>query len=214
MATDASSWLNSKRDYTAGLEILCAAGISGFLLEVLETGPDNFNTPKLLEEIQNLNKRKPAAPVDQPAPGHQAEAREEQAPATGNNLEKKIRMDQDIRDLFKEMSHVHGQLSVLPEGAQLFEAAYFVLTTDLKKQRLWDHLHFYKNNGHWFSDLPENQPKPENLEQEIKNAMANRSKAKRQLKNPLPAAKKEYYGAVVADWTKVIDDLKSQRNAG
>jgi hypothetical protein len=211
MASDALSWLNSNRDYTSGLQILRSAGVSDFLLDVLESGPDNFNTPTLLEEISNLVK---IAPINSPEePLVNETTTDLPVPKEFDSLEKKIRLDQQIRDLFKEITHVHGQLSVLPEGERLFEAAYLVLTTDLKKQRLWDQLHYYKNNGHWFDELAENKPKPEDLEQEIKNAMANRSKAKGNLKNPLPAAKKEYYQAIVADWTKVIDGLRSQRNA-
>jgi hypothetical protein len=215
MATTAAEWLKSNRNYSMGLEILRSAGISDFMLEMLSEGPDTFNTPQLLQEIEKLSAAYVATDkeLDLPIPiPDDTEGRSATGDISNHNLEKKMCTDAMIRELWKEICHLHGQLAILPEGDQLYQVANLLLVKEMKKTRLWNQLHYFTTNGHWFDELPENQPKPEDLEQEIKNAMSNRAKAKKKLKEPLQVAKKEYYSTKVAEWDVIITNLKLQRD--
>lgn len=213
MQMEINAWLNGDRDYTAGVELFRISGGSSFLVNLLAIGPDAYNTPKLLTELTRLSE---ADSPDQSAPLQDQSQALPAPPANesytpDNNLEKKLRIDLLLKNIWKEMCHLHGQLSILPEGRRLFECAKLILTKNLKRQDLWDQLHYFEKNNVWFDDLPENQPKPFDLEQEIKNLMASRSKCKARLKKPLPDAKKQHELKKVADFDQKIKDLKSKR---
>ncbi|MGY0037646.1 hypothetical protein [Pedobacter sp. NJ-S-72] len=211
MQKELNIWLNGDQDYHTGVKLLQQYRCSNFLIQLLSSGPDVYNTPKLHSEIlkaRNEVENQPA--VISPAqsltiPTHYKPDR---------NLEKKMRIDAIIVQLWKEICHLHGQLSVLPEGERLYECANSIMVKDLKRQDLWDQLHYYKLNGVWFDELQENMPKPFNLEQDIKNLMTSRSKAKKMLKKPLPDAKRIYYQGRVSHFDKKIEDLKKLRNNG
>jgi hypothetical protein len=134
-----------------------------------------------------------------------------------HDLEKTLRIKKLIKDQFKEITHLRGKLSILPEGAELFECAKLIVTKDMRKQDLWDQLHYFETNGKWFDEQPENQVKdfdPKDsaqLEQKIKNLMASRSKAAAALKKPLPVAMKAHHEKRKADFTRQIEHLKTLR---
>lgn len=217
MATTAAEWLIGTRDYDAGIEILKAAGASDFLLDLLASGPDPYNTPRLLQEIEQLASQAPAS-MDLPALDEEqaaTAATAKPAPYTPDkDLEKTIRYKERIRQLFKEMNHLKGQLPTLPEGPQLLACARGIVKRDLRKQDLWEHLHYFEQNGKWFDELPENQPKPFDLEKAIKNAMSNRSKALAALKKPLPVVMRDHYTQKAAEFDKKVNDLISLRSDG
>jgi hypothetical protein len=189
------TWLTDGRNYFEGLQILRDHGASEFMIGLLEDGPDEYNTPKLHAEILALHKKDEAVISYSPNP----------------DLEKTLRYKEQIRQLFKEISHLKGQLINLPEGPKLYECARLIVTKDLRKQDLWEHLHYFETNGVWFDDLPENKPKPFNLERQIKNVMANRSKAAGYLKQPQPVAKKLHYEQKIAAFNKELETLIKQR---
>lgn len=210
MAITVNDWLKGDRDYFTGIQILQDHQVSAFLIKILSDGPDDYNTPKLLEEIEKL---KPVALPVKPEARPEL-ARQGQAPiyVPDPSMEKKLRIDARIKQIWKEMCHLHGQLDVLPPGQALHEVTRELMLKKLKRQDLWDHLHYFETNGVWFDDLPENQAKPMDPEQEIKNLMANRSKAAANLKKPLPAAKKTFYENKIAAINVQIDNLKKLRN--
>lgn len=216
MATEAENWLESEREYFAGVQLLRELGASDFIIDLLKSGPDAFNTGKLVVEMQKQICRKPAAlPV-----AEQPEVIEVATDPPGSstyvpdkNLDKKLRIDGLIKQLWKEVCHLHGQLCVLPPGEQLHQVARAMKLKNLKRQDMWDHLHYFNMNGQWFDELPENQPKPFDCEQEIKNLMANRSKASAHLKKPLTAARKKFILDKIARLNEKIDQLKKMRDA-
>ncbi|RVU01091.1 hypothetical protein EOD41_10785 [Mucilaginibacter limnophilus] len=216
MAKTATAWLSGDQDYHEGLEILKLTGASAFMLGLLNSGPDNYNTPKLKQEleiiagnevIESLIEVTPVPPVTEPPA-----ASEQYTP--NNNLEKKLRIDGMIRQLFKEITHLHGKLSVVPEGDELFQIAKQIKIKKLKKQDLFDQLHYFNENGVWFDNKPQDDPDPENLEQAIKNLMSQRSKVKPHLKKPLPADVRERYEKKIAALTAKIEALIKKRPDG
>lgn len=216
MQKDIQNWLDGTRNYAEGVEILKNCGGSPFLINLLSAGPDAYNTPKLLAELTALHlKVKPGTlPEPQPEQGTSPEPETEEPAAPyipDHDLEKKLRIKKMITEIWKEMCHCHGQLSILPEGRQLFEVSKMLLTKELKKNDLWDQLHYFENTGKWFDELPENQPKPFDREQKIKNLMASRSKCTARLKKPLPESKRQHEQKKIADFDKRINDLRSLR---
>lgn len=217
MSAAAAQWLKSERDYFAGLKILEGSGISAFLVNMLSKGPDQFNTPKLQQLIQRLAENPPATKPEPVAPQPALVAPQPDRPGPAvyspdKDLEKTIRIKEIIKQLFKEMTHLKAQLIHLPEGEKLYECARDLLTKSLRRQDLWDHLHYFEKNGKWFDELPENAPKPFDLEREIKNLMSNRSKASAKLAKPLPPAKAAYYQKKVDEINTRIDKFKKLRD--
>lgn len=254
MSNTVQSWLNGDRDYAEGVQLLRDHQVSNFLINLLAPGPDAFNTPKLLSEIQKLPATSPAVSQLPAMAGEASTASHNEAmaavsdlewqvdsiesilsdltsqvdamqAATDNptseagiytpdyNLEKKMRYDAQIKQLWKEICYLHAQMDLLPEGDQLYQVAQELLVKDMRRADLWNHLHYFNANGVWFDDLPENQPKPENPEQEIRNLMANRSKAKANLKKPQTKAKKQFFQDKVDSLTAEIENLKALRYA-
>lgn len=214
MATSASKWLIGDRVYDTGVQILRDRGASAFMIDLLSSGPDHFNTTKLINELTKVAElEEPAAPDPDETPA----APVLPGPVTRSpayDLEKKLKIDRQIRQQMKELAHLHGRLSLTAEGKDLYELAKEIRILDLQKQRLWDQLHYFNNKGEWFDELPENEVKPEDIEQEIKNLMARRSKAKKELKFPLPDEKKEFYQAKIDELTKAIAKLREARTNG
>ena len=56
MAITVNDWLKGDRDYFTGIQILQDHQVSAFLIKILSDGPDDYNTPKLLEEIEKLSR--------------------------------------------------------------------------------------------------------------------------------------------------------------
>lgn len=221
-----NAWLNSDRDYAAGYELLVTGGATGLMVSLLSSGPDIVNTPKLLSELQKLK----AGFLISAEAAVICEALEVQPPALappgapaapprlpGNDLDKKLRIDAEIKQLWKEMCHLHGQLAILPEGKELYECARELRHKDLKRKDLYDQLHYFEQNGTWF-DVRHPATKevdttdPEQLEREIKNAMGNRSKAAKNLDRPLPVAERKHYQEKFDKFDKLTKHLQSQRN--
>ncbi|HVW97507.1 MAG TPA: hypothetical protein VHA56_16155 [Mucilaginibacter sp.] len=202
--------MKGDRNYDAGLALLRAAGITGFVMDMLTDGPDEYNTIKLSEEIERLSGSLPAAPV-MPSP------EEVNIHAEAEELEKVLRVKSMIKQLFKEIVHLRGRLPVLPEGDELHECARAILFKDLKRQDLFDQLHYFEKHGHWFDELPENRQRPfdatdkKQLERKIKNLMGNRCKAADNLKKPQTAAKRKFYQEKIAGINREIDKLKALR---
>lgn len=216
MATEVENWLKGDRNYLAGLKLLEQNGVSKFLLDMLQKGPDHYNTPKLLQLIEKLPKTSITAEkqISKPLNTKPEAAHALPGPATyrpDKNLEKTLRIKEIIKQLWKEMTHLKAQLPYLPEGEKLYECARDLVTKNLRRQDYWDHLHYFEKNGEWFDELDENAPKPFDLELEIKNLMANRSKASAKLKKPLPAAKIKFYQAKVNLINEKIEKLKKLR---
>ncbi len=219
MPDEVLAWLNGGRNYTAGVELLRKYGASKFLIDLLSSGPDAFNTPKLLKEMQKIEIQEPGAGrQDEKEVVPSAAISTSKKPYTpDHNLEKKLRIQKIIKDLLKEITHLRGRLVVLPEGDELYECAKLVLTRDLKKRDLWDQLHYFENNGVWFDELPENQVKDfdpadkQQLEQKIKNLMASRSKVSKLLKKPWPVGVKAHHEKRKAEFDRQIEHFKSLR---
>lgn len=270
MIEQIDTWLNGNRDYNSGLSLLQHVNASKFLVDVLSTGPDAFNTPKLLKELQKHraaifeSKQQIADVPSYTVPpwrkiiedrefieevksfiGDQVVSKmpdsndllddvqyliedhletsgykpETPAPYRSNHdLEKKLRIDSQIKLLWKEITHLHGQLTVLPDGDQKYEVAKGIRLKDRKIQDLRDHLEYFTREGKWFDELPENQahtfdPKdPAQLEKEIKNQMANRAKSAAHLKRPLSVAKRKYHQDRYNKFDQQVKYLKSLRN--
>ncbi len=214
MQNEVTAWLDGDRDYEQGFQLLKTCGASTLLIDLLSDGPGAYNTSKLHAELVKISQAKSedTEPASEASPEPTARVQIDDEPANqGRNVEKKLRIDRIIKTLWKEICHLHGQLSVLPEGEELHRCAREILTKNLKRQDLWDQLHYFEANGGWFDDLPENQPKPENAEQGIKNLMACRSKARRELKKPLSVAKREHHLRRIAEFNKQIEALKLSR---
>ncbi|MBS7565146.1 hypothetical protein KHS38_12095 [Mucilaginibacter sp. Bleaf8] len=221
------TWLNSERDYEAGYELLKAGGASGLLINILKSGPDAFNTPKLLAELEKLRSKLSNTELETAASA-QVPLLEVQKPVIpsppdqqskdAHNLEKKLQVDKQIKQLWKEICHLHGQLSVLPEGDQLYECARDLLLKDLKRKDLYDQLHYFETKGVWFDEVRGNGPAtfdpkgPDQLHREIKNAMSNRSKAARELNRPLPVAERNYHQGRFDEFNKKVQHLQSLRH--
>ena len=219
------TWLSGDRNYEAGLQLLREHGASDFMIDLLADGPDEYNTPKLLQEILALHILPQPATASQPSPGNGSgsNSREDAqwwsvAPTTtylpDHDLEKTIRIKEQIKQLYKEIGHLKPQLIHLPTRLQRYQCATDIATKDLRRQDLWEHLHYFEENGKWFDELPENQPKPFDLERAIKNEMANRSKASAFLDKPQTVVKKAYYEEKVAGHTRKIENLKKLRPNG
>jgi len=222
MQPDIQNWLNDNRDYQAGLVLLQKHGKTGFIINLLQKGPDAYNTPRMLVELQKLAESRPPLTIVVGQPDEKVAIKTVSEPATSNsaprsyvpdqNLEKKLRINALLKNLWKELTHLHGQLSVLPEGEKLHETAALILTKNLKRQDLWDQLHYFEQNGVWFDELPGNQPKPFDLEQSIKNLMSSRAKAKKILEKPVNKAKREHTERRIAEFDKQLETLRLQRN--
>ncbi len=223
MPNEVLTWLNSNRDYFDGLALLQKYGATKFILELLAPGPSPFNTPKLLKELQKLpTPVQVVATVAADQPALPRPATDCQTTATyklDHNLEKELRIKKQIKTLYKEINHLRGKLSALPEGDELCQCALDVVTKDLRKQDLWQHLHYFQQNGKWFDEQPENQVQefdvndPEQLERKIKNLMASRSKVTGDLKKPWPKAKEDHVKRRQADFTKEIEYYISLRKS-
>lgn len=213
MQIEINAWLKGDRDYYAGVKLFEQYGSSKFMVNLLSSGPDSYNTPKLLSELQILlseaGEELPAVAIKNSKEPEQLEIASAYIP--DKNLEKKLRIDSIIKQLWKEICHLHGQLGVLPEGEKLYECARQIKLKDLKRQDLWDQLHYYQSNGVWFDELPENIPKPYDLEQAIDNLMSSRSKARKILKKPLTQGKRDYQLKRIAEIDRKIADLKKLR---
>jgi hypothetical protein len=218
---DIQSWLTGNRNYFDGLQLLREHGATEFMLELLADGPDEYNTPKLLQELTALHLIQPSVPVAHPMPGNGSGSNERLNAQFWNipsptyvpdhNLEKTIRIKEQIKQLFKEIGHLKPQLLTARTRAKRYELARELATRDMRKQDLWEHLHYFEENGVWFDELPENQPKPYNLERDIKNQMANRTKTQKYLDSPLPVAKRKFYQAKLDAINLKIDNLKKLR---
>ena len=208
---DIHSWLTGGRNYNEGLQLLRKHGASDFMLELLGDGPGEYNTPKLLQELIALRVDMPPAQIcadEPPAPP---------VPVTyvpNHDLEKTIRIKEQIKQLFKEIAHLKPQLLHAPTTAKRYEIARELATRDMRKQDHWEHLHFFEENGKWFDELPENQAKPYDLEKDIKNQMSNRTKTQKYLDSPQPAAKKKFYQEKLAAINLKIEKLKKLRTNG
>lgn len=116
------------------------------------------------------------------------------------------------------MDHLHGKLSLIPEGDQLFQVAQTIIKKSLKNQDLFAQIHYYNNNGVWWDELPENQRlefdpnDKEQLEQKIKNVMSYRAKAKKLIRQVMPVAKKEHHLKRIAAFNAELKKLKAYRN--
>ncbi len=221
MPDDVLTWLNGNRNFFDGLTLLQQYGATKFILDLLSTGPSAFNTPKLLKELQKIPAPAitagpvAAAPAARPKPAPERPASSIYKP--DHNLEKQLRIKAQIKTLYKEINHQHAKLSVLPEGDELYRCALDVVTKQLRKQDLWQHLHYFEQNGKWFDELPENQVEefdpndPEQLERKIKNLMASRSKVTKDLKKPWPKAQEDHLKRRQADFTKKIEYYISLR---
>ncbi len=220
------TWLAGDRDYHAGFELLKAGGASALILDLLGSGPDHFNTSKLLTEIGKLRDKQPAiTPETQPEPEAMdlptPPERDQVEPASvepSADLARKLAIDAQLRTLWKEMSHLHGQLSVLPEGQQLYQCAAAIQRKDLQRRTLFDHLHYFEVNGTWFDEQLEERTKekdltdPAQLEQAINNAKSNKSKAGKQLKRPLPVAERQYHQGRFDEFDRLLKHLRSLRH--
>lgn len=202
-------WLSGKRNYEAGRLLYEKYGRNHNLKRIFTRGPNNFNTPKLLQELQMILNRaisREAEAADKKviAIGQKlSNKKNEQAPGslpkssdfikTGPGPKKPIRIDQlppRLRelavkkgDLYREVAYLHSQLLHLDEVKRK-EACRRIIENGDKIRAIWEELDYYHDHG---KEKPieaagkkiELPENPVTLHQQLLNLRSRLSKARR-----------------------------------
>jgi hypothetical protein len=130
---------------------------------------------------------------------------------TSADTNKRINLKKEAGQLWQEMAHTKGSMALLRSGKALHRQARSLLQLNEKRQRIWDEIDFFDENGYWHGEKTVAVDKPVNLEQLIKNQMTYRTKAEKELALPLINSKREYLEGRVAKFNAEIDRLKALR---
>ncbi len=130
-----ATWLNNPSDYFSGLELLKAHTGESFTIQILSSGPDNFNTPKLYAELEKLQNKADEA----------KQIREEEKP-----LELKAK-ETNAGLLMDERAELKAQLRFLKDDAGATGArkslAFRILDISKKLDLIFDEKEFYEQHG-------------------------------------------------------------------
>jgi hypothetical protein len=127
------------------------------------------------------------------------------------DTEKRLTLKKQAGQLWQEMAHTKGSMALLRGGKALHRQARSLLLLNEKRQRIWDEVDFFDENGYWHGEKTVAVDKPVNLEQLIKNQMTYRTKAEKELARPQVKSKREYLEGRVAKFNAEIDRLRSLR---
>ncbi|MBE7178191.1 MAG: hypothetical protein INR69_17445, partial [Mucilaginibacter polytrichastri] len=97
--------------------------------------------------------------------------------------------------------------------AQRYYFANRLMYLDDQRQHLFGQVDHFEQTGLFFDELPENQPKPYDLEQEIKNVMSYRAKKKTELKKTANPDQRDRLKKRIAEYDQQLEQLRAQRHA-
>lgn len=228
--TSITTWLQGNRNYAEGLELLKRLQPGSLTVLILEAGDDDYNQNLLIDEIKkhesNSNCTGSAEKVFDPRQyvdilhncGSDSSNTESSGISTSleprntaADTEKRITLKKEAGRLWQEMAHTKGSMALLRGGKALHRQARSLLLLNEKRQRIWDEIDFFDENGYWHGEKTVAVNKPANLEQLIKNQMTYRTKAEKELARPQIKSKREYLEGRIAKFNAEIDRLKSLR---
>jgi hypothetical protein len=156
---DIKSWLESCSDYNAGVKLLEHFSDNKFLIRILSKGPTPFNRDKLEEELQVIL----ASTRSASGKGSAKKEKEKFSLPTARDydiLPEEIQQLVDAKNpLYKEMSHLHSQLTLLKTAEERSGPALRILDIDEQLRSIWAKLDYYEVN----KKLPD-EPKVPSLE--------------------------------------------------
>ncbi|TXI14820.1 MAG: hypothetical protein E6Q66_04695 [Pedobacter sp.] len=167
-------WLDSPRDYVAGISLYELHGTNSFLKKRFRSGPDAYNKQKLAEELQKLVGKVSSPPKleeEGPKPP-QANLQEDQA--------KYLALLRKRDDIVRQIERNKAVLDLSTSQPILFETAKQLLKLHQKKCEIWTQIDFFQAHGYFETPEKEHPVVREKEKQLLHQAI---SKAKKRLKN-------------------------------
>ncbi|MGB4775705.1 MAG: hypothetical protein WBP45_11060 [Daejeonella sp.] len=131
-----ATWLKSPSDYFKGLDLLKSHTGNGFLISVLSSGPDSYNTPTLYEELQKIAKAAEAVII----------TRETNKPADLQHKEESANQMMDRR------AELKAQLRFLMNDPKALvkrkDIAFEILRLTSQLDVIFDEKEFYAEHGY------------------------------------------------------------------
>lgn len=175
-------WLNGGRDFTAGVALFAQLGGSALYQRMFATtGASDTNKARLVTELQKLAGASPV-PAPNPVP---AKPKPVSAASPAPNKEAESRRYLDLlkkRDLlYRKLDHLHVQKRFLPDGDQLRDCAFAILSTHQQISECWAQIDYYQEYD-TFPGLKAKPVRPKDTE--IQYLRVSISKAQSRLKQP------------------------------
>lgn len=168
-------WLNSSRDYLAGISLYASYGTNNFLKKLFQSGPDAYNKKKLVEELQKL-----AGKVAQ-MPNFVEESIKPPPTASLEEHAKYLSLLRKRDDIVRQIDRNMGLLDISNNKQVLHETAKQILRLHQTKTEIWAQIDFFDEHGCF--ELPA-EKKEISRDKEIQLLYQAISKANKRLKNP------------------------------
>lgn len=169
------TWLNSSREYLAGVSLYVTYGTNNFLKKRFQSSPDAYSKQKLAEELQKLvGKVGLTIQVVEGGP---------KPPPTNSQEEhaKYLALLRKRDEIVRQIDRNMALLDFSNNKNVLHETAKQILRLHQTKTEIWAQIDFYQEHGCF--ELPP-QKKEQSRDKEIQLLYQAISKANKRLKNP------------------------------
>lgn len=168
-------WLNSSRDYLAGVSLYTTYGTNNFLKKRFQSSPDAYSKQKLAEELQKLVRK---------ASSTFQVVEESPKPPPTNSQEEHAKYLALLRKRYDTVRQIDRNMALLDFSSNknvLHETAKQILRLHQTKTETWAKIDFYQEHD-CFEIIPEK--KEQSRDKEIQLLYQAISKANKRLKNP------------------------------
>jgi hypothetical protein len=131
-----AAWLQDPHDYFSGLELLKSHLSGSFILNILSSGPDSFNTPKLYQEVEKIHNDHKARETK----------RENEKPADLLKKEESAEQLMDRRAEFKAQLRMLANSDA--EQSRRKDIAFTILRIGKELDGIFLERNFYKEHGY------------------------------------------------------------------
>jgi hypothetical protein len=176
-------WLNSDRDFTAGVALYAQLGGSALYQRMFATtGASDTNKARLLTELQKLAGAAQVPVPDPPAPAKpNPVAAARPAPTKEAESRRYLELLKKRDLLYRKLDHLHVQKRFLPDGDALRDCAFSILSTHQQISECWTQIDYYQE----YDTFPDLKAKPvRSKDTEIQYLRVSISKAQSRLKQP------------------------------
>ena len=142
------TWLNSSRDYLAGVSLYVTYGTNNFLKNLFQSGPGDYNKKKLAEELQNLVRK-----VDKMS----KLVKESPKLPPVNQQVKYLTLLRNYKEIARRIDRNMSLLDIGSDKHILHETAKQILRLNQTKAETLDKIEFFQKNGYF--ELPPEKKK-------------------------------------------------------